>query len=176
MAFPTTPTNGQTTSVNGTTFIYNSTNGTWTRVPADAYSSASFANGAFLAANAAYARANTQILIVAVNDDSSNVVVGSSLASFRAPSAMTLTSIPRATLNVASTATPVLNVDIKLSGTTILGSNKLTIDQNEKTSTTAATPTTLTTTSITDDTEITIDVNNAGIGAKGLKVIFYYTS
>ena len=34
MAFPTSPTNGQTASVNGITYTYNSTNGTWTRVPA----------------------------------------------------------------------------------------------------------------------------------------------
>ena len=34
MSFPTSPTNGQTASVNGITYTYNSTNGTWTRVPA----------------------------------------------------------------------------------------------------------------------------------------------
>jgi len=34
MSFPTSPTNGQTTSVNGITYVYSSTYSTWTRVPA----------------------------------------------------------------------------------------------------------------------------------------------
>ena len=125
-------------------------------------------------ANAAFLKANTEILIFAVTDDTSNVTVGASRASFRAPSAMTLTSIPRASLNVASTS-GVVTCDIKLNGTTILGANKLSIDATEKTSTTAATPTTLATTSISDDAEITVDVTAAGTGAKGLKITLYYT-
>lgn len=34
MAFPTSPTNGQTATVNGITYTYSTTYGTWTRVPA----------------------------------------------------------------------------------------------------------------------------------------------
>ena len=34
MAFPISPTNGQTATVNGITYTYNSTYGTWTIVPA----------------------------------------------------------------------------------------------------------------------------------------------
>lgn len=34
MAFPTSPTNGQTAAVNGITYTYSSTYGTWTIVPA----------------------------------------------------------------------------------------------------------------------------------------------
>ena len=124
-------------------------------------------------ANAAFAKANTEIIIFAVTDDTSNITVSSARASFRAPSAMTLTSIPRASLNVASTS-GVVTCDIKLNGTTILGANKLSIDATEKTSTTAATPTTLATTSIADDAEITVDITAAGTGAKGLKLTFYY--
>lgn len=166
----------------------NNSTDTWVRTQANnAYNTAnsaeSFANAAFTRANAAYAQANTggggsgtsnSVIIWAITDDTSNITVSSSRASFRAPSAMTLISIPRATLNVASTS-GVVNVDIKLSGTTILGSNKLTIDANEKTSTTADTPTTYVTTSVTDDTEFTVDILGAGTGAKGLKVILYYT-
>jgi hypothetical protein len=176
----------------------------WVRTQANnaydkANSGASFANAAFDRANAAYAQANTgggggggtdswardtanaaflkansEILIFAVTDDTSNVTVGASRTSFRAPSAMTLTSIPRASLNVASTS-GLVTCDIKLNGTTILGANKLSIDATEKTSTTAATPTTLATTSISDDAEITVDVTAAGTGAKGLKITLYYT-
>lgn len=125
-------------------------------------------------ANAAFAKANSEIIIFAVTDDTSNITVSSARASFRAPSAMTLTSVPRASLNVASTS-GIVNVDIKIAGTTILGSNKLTIDAAEKTSTTAATPTTYVTTSVADDAEISVDILSAGTGAKGLKITLYYT-
>ncbi len=48
---------------------------------------------------------------------------------------------------------------------------KLTIDNTEKTSTTAATPATITTSALTDDAEITIDIDQIGDGtAKGLKI------
>jgi len=134
---------------------------------------ASFANSAYTHANAAFAKANAEILILSVVDETTNLTVSSARASFRAPSAMTLTSIPRATLNVASTS-GLVNVDIKVAGTTILGTNKLTIDATEKTSTTAVTATSYVTTSIADDAEFTIDILSAGTGAKGLKVIFYY--
>ena len=139
-----------------------------------ANSSASFANAAYTHANAAFLKANTEILILAVVDETTNVTTGSARASFRAPSAMTLTSIPRASLNVASTS-GLVTCDIKLNGTTILGSNKLSIDATEKTSTTAATATTLATTAISDDAEITVDITAPGTGAKGLKITFYYT-
>ena len=55
-----------------------------------------------------------------------------------------------------------------------MSSNKITIDANEGTSTSAATAAALTTTSITDDQQITIDVDEAGTGARGLKVTLYY--
>jgi hypothetical protein len=73
---------------------------------------------------------------------------------------------------VSSSGNP--TIDINLSGTSILGVNKLSIDANEKTSNTAATATTLATTSIPDDSEITFDIDVAGTGAKGLKVVLYY--
>jgi hypothetical protein len=34
MSFPTSPTNGQTATINGITYTYSATYGTWTRVPA----------------------------------------------------------------------------------------------------------------------------------------------
>jgi hypothetical protein len=64
-------------------------------------------------------------------------------------------------------------VDINEGGTSILGT-KLTIDGNEKTSTTAATAATITDTAIADDAEITIDIDAAGTGATGLKVTILY--
>ena len=63
-------------------------------------------------------------------------------------------------------------MDVNNGGTTLLGT-KLTIDNTEKTSTTAATPAVLTyaTTQVLVDAEVTIDVDQIGDGtAKGLKV------
>jgi len=59
MAFPTSPTNGQTASVNGITYTYSDTYGTWTRLRTDANVITSLANAAFDRANAAYNAANT---------------------------------------------------------------------------------------------------------------------
>ena len=114
-----------------------------------------------------------QFMTLAISDESTSITTGINKLTMRSPYAMTLTRIPRASLNtVSSSGNP--TVDINLSGTSILGVNKLSIDASEKTSTTAATATTLATTSIPDDSEITFDIDTAGTGAKGLKVILYY--
>ena len=64
----------------------------------------------------------------------------------------------------------ILTVNINESGTTIL-STKLTIDNTEKTSTTAAIAPVISDTSLADDAEITIDIDQVGDGtAKGLKI------
>ena len=113
-------------------------------------------------------------MMISLSDEVSTVVTGTAKVTMRAPFAMTLTQIPRANLNTASSS-GIPTIDIKKNGTTILGANKLTIDANEKTSVTAATATTLATTAIANDDEITFDVTVAGTGAKGLKVVLYYT-
>jgi hypothetical protein len=112
-------------------------------------------------------------LTIAVSDESTAITTGTAKVTFRAPCAMTLTSIPRASLSTASSSgNPTF--DINEGGASILGANKLSIDSGEKTSTTAATATTLADTTIADDAEITIDVDTAGTGAKGAKVTLYY--
>lgn len=85
----------------------------------------------------------------------------------RAPDAFTLTAV-RASLLTASTS-GIVTIDINVGGATIL-STKLTIDQDEKTSTTAATAAVISSASIADDAEITVDIDGAGTGAKGLVV------
>lgn len=84
------------------------------------------------------------------------------------PYAFTLTGI-RASINTVSSSGAPL-IDVNEAGSTIMTTNKLLIDQSEKTSTTAATAATLTDTSLADDGEMTIDIDTAGTGAKGLKV------
>lgn len=112
-------------------------------------------------------------LVVALSDESTVIAVGTNKLTMRAPYGMTLSRIPRASLSTASSSGPV-TVDVNVAGATLLGAAKLSIDATEKTSTTAATPTTLATTAIADDAEITFDIDAGGTGAKGLKVTLYY--
>jgi hypothetical protein len=86
------------------------------------------------------------------------------------PYAMTLTAV-RSSLSTAGSTSGVTTVDINEGGSTIL-STKLTIDQGEKTSTTAATPAVISDATLADDAEITIDIDAISGGAteKGLKV------
>ena len=82
---------------------------------------------------------------------------------------MTLTEV-RANLNTAQTSGSGFTVDINENGSSIL-STKLTIDNTEKTSTTASTSAVISDSSLADDAEITIDIDQVGDGtAKGLKL------
>jgi hypothetical protein len=111
-------------------------------------------------------------MTIALSDETTSITTGVSKITFRAPFAMTLTQIPRASLSVVSSSgNPA--VDINKNGVSIF-STTLTIDANEKTSTTAATAAVLSTTTFADDDEITMDIDTAGTGAKGLKVTLYY--
>lgn len=109
-----------------------------------------------------------EALMIAVSDETTAITTGTGKVTFRMPFALTLTAV-RASLTTASTASGPVTVDINEGGATIL-STKLTIDDNEKTSTTAATPAVISDTALADDAEITIDIDTAGTGAKGLKV------
>ena len=106
---------------------------------------------------------------VACSDETTALSTGSGKVTFRMPHATTLTPV-RASLTTAQTSGSIFTVDINESGTTIL-STKLTIDNTEKTSTTAATPAVISDTALANDAEITIDIDQIGDGtAKGLKV------
>jgi hypothetical protein len=112
-------------------------------------------------------------MIIALTDESSSLLTtGNSKVVFRAPFAMYLPQIPRASVSQSSSS-GVVTVDINEAGTSIL-STKLTIDATEKTSVTAATAAVLSDRNIADDAEITLDVDTAGTGVRGLKVTLYY--
>jgi len=108
-----------------------------------------------------------EVIGIAVSDEETALTTGTAKVTFRMPFAMTLTAV-RASLSTASTS-GLPTFDINEGGTTIL-STKLTIDANEKTSTTAATAAVISDTGLADDAEITIDIDVAGTGAKGAKV------
>jgi len=111
--------------------------------------------------------AEPAVLAVAVSDETTAITTGTAKVTFRMPFAMTVTAV-RASLATASTS-GLPTFDINEGGTSILGT-KLSIDANEKTSTTAATAATITDSALADDAEITIDIDTAGTGAKGAKV------
>ncbi len=107
---------------------------------------------------------------VAVSDESTALTTGTGKLTFRLPMAMTVTEV-RGSLSTAQTSGSIFTVDINEGGSTIL-STKLTLDNTEKTSTTAATPPVISDTALALDAEITIDIDQVGDGtAKGLKVL-----
>jgi hypothetical protein len=107
-------------------------------------------------------------LLAAVSDETTTITTGTAKLTFRMPFAMTLTGV-RASLSTASSS-GVVTVDINEASVSIL-STKLSVDSGEKTSTTAATPAVISDTALADDAEITIDIDAAGTGAKGLKIL-----
>lgn len=126
----------------------------------------------------AYMRANGQPLVagspaqsiqIACSDETTALTSGTGKVTFRMPFAFTLSAV-RASLTTAQTSGSIFTVDINEGGSTIL-STKLTIDNGEKTSTTAATAPVISDVNLADDAEITIDIDQVGDGsAKGLKV------
>lgn len=113
--------------------------------------------------------AKAQCIPVACSDETTALTSGTAKVTFRMPYAMTLTAV-RASLTTAQGSGSIFTVDINENGSSIL-STKLTIDNTEKTSTTAATAPVISDSSLADDAEITIDIDQVGDGtAKGLKV------
>ncbi len=104
---------------------------------------------------------------LACSNLTSDLLAATNVAYFRAPRAFTITSI-RASLLVSS-ETGALTIDVNKNGSSIF-STPLTIDQEELTSTTAATPAVISDTAVADDDEFRIDLDNAGLGARGLIV------
>ena len=120
------------------------------------------------------AQAKTEYLVLAASDESTALTTGTGKVTFRMPYALTLTAV-RCSLTTAQTSGSIFTVDINGGGTTIL-STKLTIDNTEKTSTTAATAAVISDAALSDDAEITIDIDQVGDGtAKGLKIMLIGT-
>lgn len=113
--------------------------------------------------------AGSKVIGFAVSDEVTPITSGTGKMSFRMPHAMTLSAV-RASLVTAQASGSIFTVDINESGTTIL-STKITIDNTETTSTTAATPAVISDTALADDAIISVDVDQVGNGsAAGLKI------
>lgn len=107
-------------------------------------------------------------LCVAASDETTSITTGTAKVTFRMPYAFTLTNIRGSLNTVSSSGSPI--IDVNEAGTTLMTANKVLIDVSELTSVTAVTAVTLTDTSLADDASMTIDVDTAGTGAKGLKI------
>lgn len=109
-------------------------------------------------------------LIVAASDETTPLTTGTAKVTFRMPYGFTLTEV-RGSVGTAPTGANI-SVDIKQNGTTIMTTNKITIEAGEKTSKDATTQPGITTSALTDDAEITVDIIAVGstVAGAGLKV------
>ncbi len=113
---------------------------------------------------------SSNVFQLAASDEISDLTSGTGKITFRLPNAITLTDV-RASVNTAPTGANLI-VDINVNGASIFTTDLLEIDAGEKTSTTAATPPNITTTSLSDDDEISIDIDQIGstVAGAGLKI------
>jgi len=138
----------------------------WTNVTLDvAYECIDATDGAAIWRRSS--SANEERIVIAISDETTAHTTGTAKVTFRMPFAMTLTSVRGSLTTASSSGIPTW--DINEGGTTVI-STKLTIDANEKTSTTAAVAAVISDSALADDAEITIDIDTAGTGAAGGKV------
>lgn len=133
------------------------------------------ADGGTGASTAAAARANLgvgqAVLAIACSDETTALTTGTNKAKFINPygTAFNVAAVV-ASLSTAQASGSIFTVDINEAGTSIL-STKLTIDNTETNSSTAATPAVISDASIAAYAEIEVDIDQIGDGtAKGLKV------
>jgi hypothetical protein len=131
----------------------------------------SLGSGAWLADHTR-ATEGLEPFMVAVSGETTALITATAALTIRMPYAFIATEV-RANVATASSS-GLVTVDINqsdVSGTAVtMLSTKLTIDANEKTSVTAATPAVISVANIANDKELTFDIDGPGTGAKGLKV------
>jgi hypothetical protein len=140
---------------------------TWNTDVAAISAAAAAAQGS---ADAATALANRVELCIAVSDETTALTTGTAKVTFRVPFDFILSDVRASVNTVSSSGKP--TVDINVGGVSIF-STTLTIDVSEKTSTTASIAYAFADPSMPDDEEVTIDIDTAGTGAKGLKIWLY---
>ena len=111
------------------------------------------------------------VLGIAASDETTALTTGNGKTEFQiVDGAFTLTDI-YATVTTAPTGS-IMIIDVNLNGTTLMTSDKISIDAGDKTSDTATTPPDLTTTALTENGVITVDIDQIGssVAGTGLKV------
>lgn len=111
----------------------------------------------------------TEPITAAASDEFTPITAGTGKVTFRNVGTKTVVGV-RASLTTAQTSGSIFTIDINVNGSSIL-STKLTIDNGETTSATAATPAVIGSSALADNDAISIDVDSIGSGnATGLKV------
>lgn len=125
---------------------------------------------AFTKANSNFASLDKIALIIAASDETTALTTGTTKTTFRMPFAMTLTEV-RASVTTAPTGAAII-IDVNQNGASVVATERPAILAGEKTSTTSTTPGVVSTSALTDDAEITIDIDQVGstIAGAGLKV------
>jgi len=109
-------------------------------------------------------------ILIAASDEVTALTAGVAKTTFRMPYAFRVTEV-RGSLSASQASGQLLTVDVNEGANSILTA-KLTIDNGERTSTTAAAPAVISDTLLADDAEISIDIDQVGDGtAKGLKIM-----
>jgi hypothetical protein len=111
----------------------------------------------------------SEVLVIACSDETTDLTTGTAKVTFRMPYAMTLEDV-RASVTTAPTGST-LTCDVNESGVSVL-STVISIDAGEKTSTTATTPPVISDSALADNAEITIDLDQIGstVAGTGLKI------
>lgn len=109
---------------------------------------------------------------VAVTDEVTDIAAVNNALTFHVPRSFTAAEIWAGLSTVSSSG--VVTVDVNKNGVTVF-STKITVDASEETSLTALTAAVLSSTTFVKGDKITIDIDTAGTGAKGLKVYFLGT-
>ncbi len=109
-------------------------------------------------------------ILIAASDEVMTLTAGIAKTTFRMPYAFRVTEV-RGSLTASQASGAVLTVDVNEGVSSILAT-KLTIDNGERTSMTAAAPAVISDALLADDAEISIDIDQVGDGtAKGLKIM-----
>lgn len=131
-------------------------------------------NAVFDALATGVSEAKYEAIVIPISDLITNLTTGVTKGYFPMPFSAVVNSV-KANVLVPQTAGSILTFDINENGVSIL-STKLTIDNNEKTSLTASTPSVITDTTLSADSEITFDIDQIGtVGAKGAVITLIVT-
>ena len=117
----------------------------------------------------------SRALEVACSDETTPITVADNLIKFRMPFAMTLKTGEdgvRASLSTAGGTSGTTTMDITMNGASIFTTNLLTIDDGDTTSVGATTEPVITTLTLTDNAEITVEIDavTGGADETGLKI------
>lgn len=110
----------------------------------------------------------TQCIAIALGNETTPAVVGTNIVRFTVPYNFTLSEVVLSA-SIAQASGSILTVDVNQGGTSIL-STKLTIDNTETSSVTAATPAVISTAALIKGSVISVDIDQIGTTAAGLKL------